>query len=95
MNKILLVIAFSLVSIHTNASDNPLKQSIAILESNYGDMTVEMIKLDDNKWKLSSRLVGTGIKREESEYLYLVFWSFNFFMRPRSENNFSEAFSLM
>tara|TARA_B100000965_G_C19416489_1_gene680154 strand:- start:66 stop:761 length:696 start_codon:yes stop_codon:yes gene_type:complete len=71
MNKILLAITFSLVSIHASASDNPLKQSIAILESNYGDMTVEMIKLDDNKWKLSSKLVGTGIKREEAEYLYL------------------------
>ena len=71
MNKILLVMAFSLVSIHTNASDNPLKQSIAILESKYGDMTVEMVKLEDNKWKLSSELVGTGLKREETEHLYL------------------------
>lgn len=71
MIKIFLAITFALVSINASASNNPLKQSIAILESKYGDMTVKMVKLDDNKWKLSSKLVGTGIKREEVEYLYL------------------------
>ena len=71
MNKIVLAIIFVLISIQASASDNPLKQSIAILESKYGDMSVEMIKLEENKWKLSSELVGTGIKREETEYLYL------------------------
>ena len=71
MNKIVLAIIFVLISIQASASDNPLKQSIAVLESKYGDMSVEMIKLEENKWKLSSALVGTGIKREETEYLYL------------------------
>ena len=71
MIKIFLAITFALVSINASASNNPLKQSIAILESKNGDMTVKMVKLDDNKWKLSSKLVGTGIKREEVEYLYL------------------------
>ena len=71
MNKIVLAIIFVLISIQASASDNPLKQSIAVLESKYGDMSVEMIKLEENKWKLSSELVGTGIKREETEYLYL------------------------
>ena len=71
MNKIVLAIIFVLISIQASASNNPIKQSIAILESKYGDMSVEMIKLQENKWKLSSELVGTGIKREETEYLYL------------------------
>ena len=71
MNKIILAIIFVLISIQASASNNPIKQSIAILESKYGDMSVEMIKLQENKWKLSSELVGTGIKREETEYLYL------------------------
>jgi hypothetical protein len=68
------------------ASDNPIKQSIATLESNVGEMIVEMIQLDDGKWKLKSYLDGGSIvKREEIEYFYLE----DNFIRP-IEYNFSQ-----
>ena len=78
MIKILLTIMLAFVSINAIASDNSIKQSVAILESNVGDMKVEMIQLNDNTWKLSSNLSGVGVKREEIEYLYLE----NNFIKP-------------
>ena len=54
------------------STDDPIKQSIATLESNVGEMTVEMIQLEDGKWKLRSYLDGGRIvQREEIEYFYL------------------------
>ena len=50
-----------------------IKPSRATLESNVGEMQVEMIKLDNGYWKLNSLLDGGSIvKREESEVFELV-----------------------
>ena len=72
MIKIFLTLALVINIASFRASDNPIKQSIATLESNVGEMIVEMIQLDDGKWKLRSYLDGGRIvKREEIEYFYL------------------------
>ncbi len=72
MIKIFLTLALVINISSFRASDNPIKQSIATLESNVGEMIVEMIQLDDGKWKLRSYLDGGRIvKREEIEYFYL------------------------
>ena len=66
-------------------SDNPIKQSVATLESDVGEMIVEMIQLEDGKWKLRSYLDGGRlVQREEIEYLHLK----NNFVQPL-EYNFS------
>ena len=79
MIKIFLTFALIANIASFRASDNPIKQSIATLESNVGEMTVEMIQLDDGKWKLRSYLDGGRIvKREEIEFFYLE----NNFVRP-------------
>ena len=52
---------------------NEIKPSRATLESNVGEMQVEMIKLDDGSWKLTSLLDGGSIvRREESEVFELI-----------------------
>ena len=72
MIKIFLALSLILNYSFLRASDNPLKQSIATLESSVGEMTVEMIQLEDGKWKLRSNLDGGRVvKREEIEYFYL------------------------
>ena len=79
MIKILLTLALITNIASFRASDNPIKQSIATLESNVGEMIVEMIQLEDGKWKLRSYLDGGRIvKREEIEFVYLD----NNFVRP-------------
>ena len=50
-----------------------IKPSRATLESNVGEMQVEMIKLDNGSWKLTSSLDGGSIvRREESEVFELI-----------------------
>ena len=72
MIKIVLTLTLILNISILRSTDDPIKQSIAILESNVGEMTVEMIQLEDGKWKLRSNLNGGKIvKREEIEYFYL------------------------
>ena len=72
MIKIFLTLALIANFGSFRASDDPIKQSIATLESNVGEMEVEMIQLKDGKWKLRSYLDGGRIvKREEIEYFYL------------------------
>ena len=86
MIKVFLTLALMLNISNFRASDNHIKQSIATLESNVGEMKVEMIQLDDGKWKLRSYLDGGKIvKREEIEYFYLE----DNFIRP-IEYNFSQ-----
>ena len=52
---------------------NEIKPSRATLESNVGEMQVEMTKLDDGSWKLTSLLDGGSIvRREESEVFELI-----------------------
>ena len=64
----LILVAFN----HLNAAEE-IKPSRATLESNVGEMKVEMIKLDNGYWKLNSLLDGGSIvKREESEVFELV-----------------------
>ena len=64
----LILVAFN----HLNAAEE-IKPSRATLESNVGEMQVEMIKLDNGYWKLNSLLDGGSIvKREESEVFELV-----------------------
>ena len=66
--SVLILVAFN----HLNAAEE-IKPSRATLESNVGEMQVEMIKLDNGYWKLNSLLDGGSIvKREESEIFELV-----------------------
>ena len=65
-----LIIAASM-QILTAAEE--IKPSRATLESNVGEMQVEMIKLDNGSWKLTSLLDGGSIvRREESEVFELI-----------------------
>ena len=72
MKKIILTsLIFSIFS-YLKASDE-IQPSRATLESNVGEMQVEMIKLDNGHWKLNSLLDGGSIvRREESEIFELV-----------------------
>ena len=89
--KIFLTLALITNIASFSSSDNPIKQSIATLESNVGEMEVEMIQLKDGKWKLRSYLDGGRIvKREEIEYFYLE----DNFIRP-IEYDFSMKVILM
>lgn len=66
--SVLILVAFN----QLNAAEE-IKPSRATLESNVGEMQVEMIKLDNGYWKLNSLLDGGSIvKREESEVFELV-----------------------
>ena len=72
MKKIILISLFLSIFSYLKAADE-IKPSRAILESNVGEMQVEMIKLDNGHWKLNSLLDGGSIvKREESEIFELV-----------------------
>ncbi len=85
MIKIFLILALILNAQFFSASGNQIKPSIANLESNVGNMKVEMIKLEDGRWKLSSYLDGGRIvNREEVEFFYLE----NNFIRPIEYNFF-------
>jgi hypothetical protein len=91
MIKITFTLALLLNATYFFASSDQIKQSIATLESNVGDMEVEMIQLEDGKWKLRSYLDGGRIvKREEVEYFYLE----NNFIQP-IEYDFSMKVILM
>ena len=66
--SVLILVAFN----YLNAAEE-IKPSRATLESNVGEMQVEMVKLDNGYWKLNSLLDGGSIvKREESEIFELV-----------------------
>ena len=72
MKKIILISLVLSIFSYLKAADE-IKPSRAILESNVGEMQVEMIKLDNGHWKLNSLLDGGSIvKREESEIFELV-----------------------
>jgi len=87
MTRKILILCLMLSTYTYSASDNPIKQSIAILDSNVGEMKVEMILLEKNKWKLSSYLDGGRIvQREEIEHFYIE----NNFIRPIEYNFFQK-----
>ena len=72
MKKIILISSVLSIFSFLKAADE-IQPSRAILESNVGEMQVEMIKLDNGHWKLNSLLDGGSIvKREESEIFELV-----------------------
>ena len=68
--KLLIILLLSSISISAVEAIRPSK---AILESNVGEMEVQMNLLDDGSWKLTSLLDGGSIvKREESEVFELI-----------------------
>ena len=72
MHKLKLLIILLLSSISISAVE-AIRPSKAILESNVGEMEVQMNLLDDGSWKLTSSLDGGSIvKREESEVFELI-----------------------
>lgn len=72
MNKIILISLVLSIFSCLKAADE-IQPSRATLESNVGEMQVEMIKLDNGHWKLNSLLDGGSIvKREESEIFELI-----------------------
>ena len=72
MKKIFLISLVLSIFSSLKAADE-IQPSRATLESNVGEMQVEMIKLDNGHWKLNSLLDGGSIvKREESEIFELV-----------------------
>jgi hypothetical protein len=72
--KIIHALALTIAaSIQTSIAAEEIKPSRATLESNVGEMQVEMIKLDNGSWKLTSLLDGGSIvRREESEVFELI-----------------------
>ena len=72
MKKIILISLVLSIFSFLKAADE-IQPSRATLESNVGEMQVEMIKLDNGHWKLNSLLDGGSIvRREESEIFELV-----------------------
>ena len=72
MKKIILISSVLSIFNFLKAADE-IQPSRATLESNVGEMQVEMIKLDNGHWKLNSLLDGGSIvRREESEIFELV-----------------------
>ncbi len=72
MKKIILI-SLVLSNFSFIKAADEIQPSRATLESNVGEMQVEMIKLDNGHWKLNSLLDGGSIvKREESEIFELV-----------------------
>ena len=70
IHSLILIIA---VSMQILRAAEEIKPSSATLESNVGEMQVEMIKLDNGSWKLTSLLDGGSIvRREESEVFELI-----------------------
>ena len=51
MTRKILILCLMLSTYTYSASDNPIKQSEAILDSNVGEMKDQMILLKENKWK--------------------------------------------
>ena len=72
MKKIILISLVLSIFSYLKAADE-IQPSRATIESNVGEMQVEMIKLDNGHWKLNSLLDGGSIvRREESEIFELV-----------------------
>jgi hypothetical protein len=72
MKKLILISSVLSIFSFLKAADE-IQPSRATLESNVGEMQVEMIKLDNGHWKLNSLLDGGSIvRREESEIFELV-----------------------
>ena len=72
MKKIILISLVLSIFSPLKAADE-IQPSRATLESNVGEMQVEMVKLDNGHWKLNSLLDGGSIvRREESEIFELV-----------------------
>ena len=72
MKKIILISSVLSIFNFLKAADE-IQPSRATLESNVGEMQVEMVKLDNGHWKLNSLLDGGSIvRREESEIFELV-----------------------
>ena len=72
MKKIILISSVLSIFSFLKAADE-IQPSRATLESNVGEMQVEMIKLDNGHWMLNSLLDGGSIvKREESEIFELI-----------------------
>ena len=73
MKSLLKISLFLILSSDLIASPSAIKPSKAILESNVGEMEVEMKLLDNGLWKLTSLLDGGSIVRsEESEIFELI-----------------------
>ncbi len=73
MKSLLKISLFLILSSDLIASPSAIKPSKAILESNVGEMEVEMKLLDNGLWKLTSLLDGGSIvRREESEIFELI-----------------------
>ena len=72
--KTIYVLLFTITASFSSLdAANEIKPSRATLESNVGEMQVEMTKLDDGSWKLTSLLDGGSIvRREESEVFELI-----------------------
>ena len=72
MKKIILISLVLSIFSYLKGADE-IKPSRATLESNVGEMEVQMNLLDDGSWKLTSLLDGGSIvKREESEVFELI-----------------------
>ena len=73
MKNLLKISLFLILSSDLIASPSAIKPSKATLESNVGEMEVEMKLLDNGLWKLTSLLDGGSIvRREESEIFELI-----------------------
>ena len=73
MNKIYITIISLIASLSFQIVADEIKPSRATLESNVGDMQVEMIKLEDGSWQMNSLLDGGSIvRREESELFEII-----------------------
>ena len=71
--KIIQALALIIASSQLLAAAEEIKPSRAILDSNVGEMQVEMIKLDNGSWELTSLLDGGSIvRREETEIFELI-----------------------
>ena len=73
MKKIYITIISLIASLSLQIVADEIKPSRATLESNVGDMQVEMIKLEDGSWQMNSLLDGGSIvRREESELFEII-----------------------
>ena len=73
MKKKYIIIISLIASLSLQIVADEIKPSRATLESNVGDMQVEMIKLEDGSWQMNSLLDGGSIvRREESELFEII-----------------------
>ena len=73
MKKKYIIIISLIASLSLQIVADEIKPSRATLESNVGDMKVEMIKLEDGSWQMNSLLDGGSIvRREESELFEII-----------------------